>query len=53
MTDDYLELRTEYYRLLNISRENTNDENRRKYMVYMRSNYNGQNIFRPLGKMEW
>ena len=39
MTDDCLELRTEYYRLLNISTENTDDENSRKDMVYMRSKY--------------
>ena len=39
MTDDCLELRAEYYRLLNVSRENTDDENSRKDMVYMRSKY--------------
>ena len=42
MNDDCLELRTEYYRLLNISRENTDDENSRKDMVYMRSKYNAK-----------
>ena len=35
MTDDSLELRTEYYRLRNISRENTDDKNSRKDMVYI------------------
>ena len=42
MNDDCLELRTKYYRLLNNSRENTNDENRRKDMVFMRSKYNAK-----------
>ena len=41
MSDDFLELRTEYYRLFNISRENTDDENSRD-MVYMRSKYNAK-----------
>ena len=42
MTDDCLELRIEYSRLPNISRENTDDENSRKDMVYMCSKYNAK-----------
>ena len=42
MTDDCFELRTEYYRLFNISRENTDGENSRKDVVYMRSKYNAK-----------
>ena len=42
MNDDCLELRTEYCRLPNISRENTDDENGRRDMVYMRSKYNAK-----------
>ena len=42
MNDDCLEHRTEYYRLLNIRRENIDDENSRKDMVYMRSKYNAK-----------